>query len=167
MSTCISTWLFLLCEYTLDQWTVSCLSCSTLRTSFEQLKSRKQATWSATVPVLLLLCSFNVKWLILLFCWFWLQKSRTLGTFTSNCLIYWKRRWKRLRHSENGRESRGGRYWKKLLDTTYVHTNEQGSIHRYFMQHRTRQGGCNQPSILLKFKCSISHSFKSFSTQDI
>lgn len=116
MSTCISTWLFLPCEYTLGQWPVSCLSCSTLRTSFEQLKSRKQATWSATVPVLLLLYSFSVKWLILLYCCFWLQKSRTSGTFTSNCLIYWKRRWKRLRHSENGRESRGGRYWKKLLD---------------------------------------------------
>lgn len=40
-----------------------------------------------------------------------LQKSRTSGTFTSNCLTYWKRRWKRLRHSENGRRSRGKRYW--------------------------------------------------------
>lgn len=44
---------------------------------------------------------------------------------------------------ERQREQRRKVLEKVARHLTYVHTNEEGSIHRYVMQHCARLGGCN------------------------
>lgn len=67
---------------------------------------------------------------------------------------------------ERQREQRRKVLEKVAWHLTYVHTNEEGGIHRYVMQHCTRLGGCNL-HILLKFRCAISHSPIVFDTRHL
>lgn len=76
---------------------------STLRSSFEQLKARK------STRALSRRCCHFCPIRCDSFCDFGLQNWRTSGTFTSSCLTFWKRRWKRLKCSESARRSRGRR----------------------------------------------------------
>lgn len=67
---------------------------------------------------------------------------------------------------ERQREQRRKVLEKVAWHLTYVHTNEEGGIHRYVMQHCTRLGGRNL-HILLKFRRAISHSLIVFDTRHL